>query len=180
MVVSQSGARIDEFLPHYDFSAVHQIRIHVPVSLVYQCVLHFDFNDSRLVRILMSLRSGRLIRRKPWPATDFRRRLECTGFVILVETINDEIVTGVAGRFWRPDFSRPGEAKAAWNFKVRADSPASSILSTETRVQCFGRAALFKFRLYWILVRPFSGLIRKAMLKQVKREAESGMKRELC
>src|ERR1700675_4056272 len=187
IVASQSGARIDEFLAHYDFSAAYEIRIQAPVSLVYQSLLHSNLNHTRLVRILMGLRSGRLIRRKPSPPSDFRRRLEGTGFVILAETLNDEIVIGVAGRFWRPDggrcmdlasrdfaeFCRPGEAKAAWNFKVRADSPASSILSTETRVQCFGQAALFKFRLYWILVLPFSGLIRMAMLKQVKSEAES-------
>jgi hypothetical protein len=29
-----------------------------------------------------------------------------------------------------------------------------------------------KFRAYWLLVGPFSGLIRKAMLHQVKRIAE--------
>jgi hypothetical protein len=47
------------------------------------------------------------------------------------------------------------------------------VLSTETRIKCFGRAALWKFRSYWSLVGPFSGLIRKAILKQVKTEAES-------
>jgi hypothetical protein len=34
-------------------------------------------------------------------------------------------------------------------------------------------AALWKFRAYWSLVGPFSGLMRKAILKQVKTEAES-------
>ena len=50
-----------------------------------------------------------------------------TGFVILDEVREQELVIGVAGRFWRPDggrcvdlnasdfveFSRPGYAKAA-------------------------------------------------------------------
>lgn len=49
-------------------------------------------------------------------------------------------------------------------------------LSTETRIKCFGSAALWKFRPYWSLVRPFSGLIRKAILKQVKTAAESKAK----
>jgi hypothetical protein len=48
-----------------------------------------------------------------------------------------------------------------------------TVLSTETRIKCFGRAALWKFRFYWSLVGPFSGLIRKVILKQVKTEAES-------
>jgi hypothetical protein len=64
-----------------------------------------------------------------------------------------------------------GYARAVWNFQV---SPVSgnSQLSTETRVQTFGRAATVKFRLYWIVVRPFSGLMRGAMLREVKRVAE--------
>lgn len=58
-------------------------------------------------------------------------------------------------------FSRSGFAKVAWNFKLRADSPLSSVLSTETRIKCFAQAALWKFRLYWSLVGPFSGFMRK-------------------
>jgi FixJ family two-component response regulator len=61
--------------------------------------------------------------------------------------------------------------------KMRAGSLAELVrmadLSTETRIKCFGRAASWKFRLYWSLVAPFSGIIRKAILKQVKVEAES-------
>jgi hypothetical protein len=39
-------------------------------------------------------------------------------------------------------------------------------------VQTFGRSATLMFRAYWLLVSPFSGLIRKAMLHEVKRLAE--------
>ena len=49
----------------------------------------------------------------------------------------------------------------------------SSVLSTETRLKCFAQAALWKFRLYWSLVGPFSGFMRKAILKQLKTETES-------
>lgn len=120
---------------------------------------------------------------------DLRQRLQGTGFVILEEVPDDEIVIGVAGRFWRPDggrcmdltasnfmeFSRPGYAKVAWNFRLSAESPETgiTILSTETRIQCFGRSASWKFGAYWSVVGPFSGLIRKAILKQVKAKAEA-------
>jgi len=120
---------------------------------------------------------------------DLRQRLRGTGFVTLEELPDQELVIGVAGRFWRPDggrcmdltaanfieFSRTGYAKVAWNFKLRTESPETetTVLSTETRIRCFGPAALWKFRIYWSLVGPFSGLIRKAILKQVKRKAES-------
>lgn len=149
-------------------------------------LIRSDFNNSWLVRLLMTIRSGKRIPRTRVP-TALHQRLQGTGFVILAEVPDDEIVIGVAGRFWRPDggrcldltaddfagFSRPGYAKVAWNFKLGAESPKETVLSTETRIKCSGRAALWKFRLYWSLVRLFSGLIRKAILKQVKTEAES-------
>lgn len=117
------------------------------------------------------------------------QRLHGTGFVVLEEVPDDEIVIGVAGRFWRPDgdrcmdltaaefinFSRAGFAKATWKFKLRAGlaETGTTILATETRIRCFGQAAWWKFRIYWTLVAPFSGLIRKEMLEAVKIKAET-------
>lgn len=179
--------RIEEFLPQYDFRAAYEIRIHAPRSLVYECLLHVDFNELWVLRFLMTLRTGKRMPRHG-PSGGLRQRFPGSGFVILGEVPDDEIVIGVAGRFWRPDggrcteltgagfldFSRAGYAKVAWNFKLRAESPKTetTVLSTETRIQCFGPRALWKFRIYWRLVGPFSGLIRKAILKQVKAKAE--------
>jgi hypothetical protein len=177
---------MDEFLPNHDFSAAYEISINAPSSVVYECLLRSDFSELWLLRLLMSIRSGQWLPRSRVP-TDLRQRLQGTGFVILSEVLNEEIVIGIAGRFWRPDggrckeltakdfagFCRSGFAKAAWNFKLRADSTGSTVLSTETRVKCFGSAAFWKFRLYWTLVGPFSGLMRKAILKQVKTDTES-------
>ena len=167
----------------------NQIRINAPPSLVYQCLLRSDFNKPWVVRLLMSIRSGKRPPRNRVPS-DLPQRLQGTGFVILDDVPGDELVIGVAGKFWRPDggrcldltaadfgrFARAGYAKVAWNFKLRTESSTYTVLSTETRIKCFGRAALWKFRLYWSLVGPFSGLIRKAILKQVKTEAESTFK----
>ena len=186
MAVADPHPRIDEFLPDHDFSASYEIRIKAPASVVYESLLRSDFSELSLVRLLMTVRTGKRLPRNRLPG-DLRQRLQGTGFAILSEVPDDEIVIGIAGKFWRPDggrcldltandvvgFDRAGYAKAAWNVKVRAESPEETVLSTETRIKCFGRAALWKFRLYWSLVGPFSGLIRKAILKQVKTEAES-------
>src|SRR5258707_729881 len=128
-------SRIDELLPNHDFSARYEIRINAPASAVYQCLLRSDFSELWLVRVLMTLRSGKRLPRSRVPS-DLRQRLQSTGFVILAEAPNEEIVIGVAGRFWRPDggrcmglttddfaeLSRSGYAKAARNFKLRAES----------------------------------------------------------
>lgn len=71
-------------------------------------------------------------------------------------------------------FSRSGFAKVAWNFKLHRLAALSSVLSTETRIKCFAEAALRKFRLYWSLVCPFSGFMRKAILRQVKTDGIKG------
>lgn len=103
---------------------------------MYQRLLVSDFNEAWVVRLLMTLRSGKRPPRNRAPG-DLRQRLQGTGFVILSEVPDDEIVIGVAGKFWRPDggrcldftagdfgrFARTGYAKAAWNFKLRKESP---------------------------------------------------------
>lgn len=123
---------IDEFLPEHDFRAAYQTSIHAPATLVYQHLLSFDLYASWIVRLLVSLRYGRRTPRMRAPG-DLRRRFQCSGFVILAEAPGEELVVGVAGRFWHPDggrrldlsihdfagFSCPGEAKIAFNFRVR-------------------------------------------------------------
>ena len=186
MQLSEGHLRIDELLPDYDFTVAHNIRINAPSSVVYECLFWLDFNEVWLVRLLETARTGKLPERSS-VATDFRQHLEGTGFVMLAEVPNEELVIGIAGRFWRPDggrcmnltaddfveFARPGYAKVAWNFSLRADSREKTVLSTETRTKCFGSTATWKFRIYWSLIYPFASLIRKAILRRVKSKSES-------
>ncbi|MGH9649109.1 MAG: hypothetical protein ACRD3I_01435, partial [Terriglobales bacterium] len=65
-----------------------------------------------------------------------------------------------------------GYAKAMWNFTVERAEEGVTRLATETRVVTYGSSARRKFRAYWLVVGPFSGLIRKEMLRLVKRNAE--------
>jgi hypothetical protein len=102
------------------------------------------------------------------------------GFCLLGEEPGREVVLGVTGRFWRPtgnvvpssaaDFRAPlppGLARAAWNFVVEERSGRASLLTTETRVACADAAALRSFRRYWLVVGPFSALIRRHMLRSI-------------
>jgi hypothetical protein len=47
------------------------------------------------------------------------------------------------------------------------------MLATETRVLCLDDSSRRKFKLYWTLIAPFSGLIRNEALRVVKRAAET-------
>ena len=88
------------------------------------------------------------------------------------------------GRFWTPrgglsDDLRveqfgsgppSGSALAGWNFTVGPIADGITELCTETRVWC-APDARSKFLAYWLVVRPGSRLIRRAMLRAIKREA---------
>jgi hypothetical protein len=45
-------------------------------------------------------------------------------------------------------------------------------LATETRVLCLDDESRRRFRLYWLFIGPFSGLIRRKILRSIKHEAE--------
>ena len=178
-----SALKIDDWMPEYQVSARYSILVAASPESTASAVRKASFANLPIVRGLMRLRGYRLgkAERTASPAVEGRR---FGSFLELVEN-SQEVVLGIAGRFWRPDvgivrdltaegfrdFRREGYAKAVWNFYVSPVNDGSEI-STETRVQTFGRAATVKFRLYWVMVGPFSGLMRKAMLREVKRVAE--------
>ncbi len=64
-------------------------------------------------------------------------------------------------------------AKAAWNFFIEELGDGRVRLTTETRVRCTSGGALF--RLYWFFVGPFSGWVRREMLRLIKEDAEKGV-----
>jgi hypothetical protein len=103
----------------------------------------------------------------------------------VAERPGEELVLGTVGRFWQlaaelrdasaADFARPlepGLARAAWNFRVVDAGPGNTELSTETRVQCADAATRRRFRVYWAMVGPASGWIRREILRLIRRTAE--------
>src|SRR5271170_2411949 len=174
---------IEEWLPRYQVSASHSVRVRASAEKTYAALKLVNFSNLPIVRGLMLLRGYR-VGREPIPGVE-TRNVGCGSFLELAALPNREVVLGIAGQFWRPDggivrgltpaefadFQREGYAKGAWNFSL-APGNGGTQLRTETRVQTFGRSATFKFRAYWLLIAPFSGLIRKAMLREVKRIAE--------
>lgn len=112
------------------------------------------------------------------------------GFTLLEERPGEELLLGIVGRFWRargelwatsPDrFRAPapaGTAKAAWNFAVSIRANGATELRAETRVLCADAAARRRFLAYWMLIKPFSGLIWQEMLAAVRSAAELGQSR---
>ena len=171
---------IDEFLPVYDFSERHETRIRASASKVYAAVSSTDFNESWIIWGLLSLR-GLGFGSSPAKLT---LRDAFDNFATLSEKPGEEILLGLAGKFWTPfgnlqkvdagnfkEFNKAGFAKAVWNFSV-SESNGETLLKTETRIQCLDEESRQSFALYWTVIKPFSGLIREEMLRLIKEKAE--------
>ncbi|HEY3027224.1 MAG TPA: hypothetical protein VGJ55_13830 [Pyrinomonadaceae bacterium] len=178
---------IDSFVPVPDAAEKHSIQIAANREAVYQALRTTDFGRSWIVKGLLLFRSLPKFLRHPFRRAQANRRITLqtiidAGFGVLAEAPNREIVLGVTGPFWRPagnvlPFNEenfrgavpPGVACAVWNFAVEDVGERRTILSTETRIISGDSSSRRKFRAYWLLVRPFSGLIRRLMLRAVRR-----------
>jgi len=182
---------IDSFAPNFDATEIHCIAIRASRQTVYEALWTSDLGGSAVIKLLMLLRSmpGLIARRESSPRnqTVTLQTLIDSGFGLLAERASDEVVLGVTGRFWRPtgnlstfrrsDFDHPvpaGFARGVWNFSLSEGLEGQTILQTETRVICGDSASRRKFLAYWFVVRPFSGLIRLIMLRNVRKAAEKG------
>ena len=181
---------IDEFMPAYDVSEYHETTVRAPINRVYDAIRTADLSRSLIVRLLVRLRAlpRSLSRgdqqRKPNLNVD---ALMKSGFVLLGEHRPNEIALGLVGRFWTPaggrcrmdgadafrEFDQSGYAKAVWNFSLVEESRTATRLATETRVRCLDDGSRWRFRLYWSVIAPFSGLIRREVLRAIRRSSES-------
>jgi len=179
---------IDRFLPDYEVIEHHAVDVDAPVDEAYRAVKELDLARSPIVLALLFARG---LPHLFTGAVKPKRRLGLdeiveSGFVVLGEDQDRELVLGIVGKFWQlssgvhriePEefvaFDTPGFAKAAWNFVVSARPGGGSRVETETRVVSTDDDARRQFSRYWWLIGRFSALIRRVMLQNIKREAES-------
>jgi len=192
--IASTKPLLDEFLPVYDMAARYEIDIAAPASRVYETLLRHSLLDSPLARFLMALRGlpeaiGRLIKRRPLQkfCIPSISEIEDSDFFRLAEMPGEEIVLGLVGQFWKLSgglvriknadefggFVKAGYTKAVLNLLVIPMSENLSRLSTETRVQATDSMSRRKFLRYWKIIGPFSGLLRRDMLRRIKHEAET-------
>lgn len=185
---------LEQILPAYDVNEIHSIQVRASPEVVYHAFKSVCVSDLTVSRFLFWLRRlpalltapGRAVIGQQQAGQPFLRILSQAGFVQLAEAPNEEIVIGLVGKFWQPvqnqvklddgmaflRFDDPTYAKAAMNFHIAPTSGAGVRVTTETRVRVPDLPSRRLFRLYWVLIGFFSGLIRAEMLKQIKRAAE--------
>ena len=177
---------IDSFAPNPDAVETHRIAINASPEVVYGALWTADLGNP-VIKLLLGLRMlpgliSRGCRSLPRNQNITLQTLIDSQCGLLAEEPNHEVLFGVTGRFWRATgnvspFDRasfnspvpPGIARAVWSFSVEPGDNGQTILSTETRVICGDRISRRKFRAYWFFAQPFSGLIRRIMLRAVRR-----------
>jgi hypothetical protein len=170
-------AAIDDWLPRYDVYERHEIDLPIPPERALELVLSLPAASDRIVRLLIGAR-GMIAR-----DASLERFFLAHRFVVLSRAPT-EFVAGAVGAVWRPrgglvqlegaDAWRsaevPGTIKAAIDFRAEPTGNGS-LLSTETRVLAADVRARRTFRAYWLLVGPFSALIRRRWLRAAARKA---------
>lgn len=173
---------IDRWIPVWDARSAHALVVNAPPERVFPALRHADFRRNPVVRGLMALRLLPALILSPRRV----RAPRADAFVLLEERPPTELVFGITGRFWTltggiepsdpATFTDPppsGAAQAAWSFELEPLPDGRTRLRTETRVHCPDPAARRRFLRYWRFIRPGSGIIRRALLGQVKRQAEA-------
>ncbi|HEY6731641.1 MAG TPA: hypothetical protein VI039_11530 [Solirubrobacterales bacterium] len=171
---------LDQALPSYDRRELHSRETAASPSALWEAIHDLRADEMTAMRVLMGLRTlGR--RAGPGDLTvleGFRRM----GFRPVAERPQQELVVAGIGRFWTPSgglrkviddeqflhFQEPGYAKVAFNFRIEDGK-----LSTETRIAATDAKARRRFGLYWLAIRPGSGLIRREWLRALDRRAQA-------
>ena len=170
---------IDEALPVWHKRERHRRRTDADAGELLRAAEELTWDDVTVFRTLMRVRAGR----GRVSGATILGGMTRIGFVELARSPQEVVYVGI-GRPWvlasgsvvpvdslNPqasfvDFNRPGYAKMAFNFAVDGDE-----FTTETRVFLTDARARRSFGAYWLVIRPFSGLIRREWLAGIVRLA---------
>lgn len=163
---------LDRVLPVYDVVERHATRISASPDAALAAARAVTPREAPLLRWLFRLR-GLPVADAPLWGTMQRLGFGVVGLgdgaaEALVAVGRPWTIGGGLQRVGAPaDFAEPGYAVMAIAFSAR-----DGALFTETRVRLTDASARRRFRVYWKVVRPFSGLVRRSWLAAARRRAE--------
>jgi hypothetical protein len=150
-------AVLDAVLPSYDVREYHEITVYASPEAALATVLALPAARDPVVAALFWLRripGGDLPLRDFFPQLQIRPAISTpTAYIALGDFLGVTIAFGI----WAVPIAGENETR----------------LATETRVHASSPAARRRFHLYWLVVGPFSALIRRRWLSAARRAAES-------
>lgn len=185
-------SRLDELVPVYQFSEVHETAVEASAERTYRAICLVTANEITLLRTLTWIRRfgqstpvGILNPPGDKPFCDIALK---SGFYLLVDEPVNEMVFGTfvaaptAARANPPPqitaatftgIHSPGFGIAVMNFRLQPLGPARTRLTTETRVFTTDTTTRRLFAPYWRVIYPGSAIIRTMWLRAIKRRAEN-------
>ena len=163
---------LDDALPVWHHGERHELYVDAPSARALAAVRAVSAAEMPSARRLMRLRGLR-----PSRAGSLVEAMMADGFA----PFGDDVLV-LVGRPWSLRgglrqvedflaFHEPGYAKMALDFTAVPEGDGTR-LATETRVFLTDDSARRRFAAYWLVVRPFSGLVRRSWLAAAKRRAE--------
>ena len=182
-----TGHLLDRFVPNPEVMERHHIEIDAPAATTFATAREMRLLDSALVRALIKTREV-VLGGTPdprWHPAPLVPQMQSIGWVVLAERTDTEIVLGAVTMPWHADpafrsippaeflaFDEAGYVKIAWSLRVEPIDTCHCVFRTETRVCTTDSDARERFKRYWSFVAPGVELIRLALLRPLKREAE--------
>lgn len=147
---------LDKYLPRYTFHEHHKIIVNATQKDVFNAAKNLDLNGSFITK--------RLLRIRGLPVTDLSLQgfIKNVCFKYIEEDQYNEFVIDAA----QPNL------EIFWNFYFKEEAENKILVSTETRILCLTKRSRFLFSVYWLFVKPFSGITRREMLRLIKENAE--------
>jgi hypothetical protein len=189
--VASPVSRLDEIVPVYQFSEIHDITIEAPPDRVYGAICAVTANEIALLRTLTWIRRfgqpGPESVLNPPGDKPFCNVALKSGFFLLVDEPPSEMVLGTfvaapkAARANPPrqitaatfaGIHAPGFGIAVMNFRLQPIGSTRTRLTTETRVLATDARIRRLFAPYWRAIYPGSSLIRTMWLRAIARRAE--------
>ena len=160
-------------MPAFDIRHRYQVDLPLPIEGALPYVLAMPAAPDRFVRFLFRIRGLAA-------EGSIEQFFQANGFTVLEHTATTYVVGLVArtggirmtgAEVWRTaSVSMPRSIRVAADFRTEP-APRGSRLITETRVAASHPRALLAFRLYWLVVAPFSRLIRRRWLRAAAQRA---------
>jgi|WetSurMetagenome_2_1015567.scaffolds.fasta_scaffold583155_1 hypothetical protein len=191
---------LDKYLPKFDFTEVHTTKINATPDTAYQVMMEItEAEVSPIVRILTFLSelpdkikktNERTMKTDIYqPMLD---QMMQNGFTRIEgqgrEIVFGLVVSGSIGAVWKKSsvkrvipanaekffaFKDPAYLWVVANFMVKESGPPGIVtIYTESRTMALSEKSRKSFRPYWAFIRPWSGLIRRMILRAIKRRAE--------
>jgi hypothetical protein len=178
---------LDEVVPHPQYRMCHSRSVRAAPPDVWDELCRVTMMELPLAYALEAVRllPARLAGRKHQPLAR-RTFLDVTPIPVLFSARPRVVISAGLSQAWRllggltsPNldasalraWSQPGWIKVAMEFRLES-APAGTRLSTETRILATDARTRRSFAVYWFLIRPFSGLVRRELLRIVARRAE--------